>query len=771
MEQMTKNAGIAFLCNTDGTIKEVLRDELHPDTEPTPGQAFVDIVDVGSVDKARRFLVEIRIHRAAFDWELNLPFDGQVDTLHFTGGLVEGDILIVGAHSRAEVTSRFYDEMMRINNEQINALRTMMKDRSLQMRHRSDSDQTIYEELSRLNNELVALQRELAKKNAELRVEHERYRIISELVSDYAYAFRVEPDGTMFREWTTEAFVRITGFDLDCVNTYSGWQDLVYPDDVSIASKRIERLLQGIPDISEYRIITKNGRVRWLRDYCKPVWDDKAKRVVRIYGAAQDITERRLAEMALRESEERFRGIVEHSRDGIALVDESAMIVEWNQGMEHITGLKKEEVLNRSYREMQSRLWANDRAQSAVNDRMKAEIERFLQTGEAPWIDQPTENEIRRTDGALRSVQTLTFRIPTSGGYMLGSIARDTTERKAAEDALHKSERRFRAVIAHNADGVIVVDQEGIVKLINPAGERLFGRSATELLDKPFGFPVVTGSKAEIEILRQGGEVVIAEMSVSNVDWEGRPACLASMRDITARKRAAQDRERLIHELDAFAHTVAHDLKNPLNSILGFAETLLEDAGYLEEEEKVHCLEAIVKSAHKLDNIINALLFLARVRQEVEVPMMPLNMAQIVAEVQERLAPTIEGYRATVVVPASDAWPDARGYAPWVEEVWVNYFTNALKYGGRPPRVELGAKVERGTGRVRFWVRDNGAGLTLEEQSRIFIPFTRLNQAKVEGHGLGLSIVQRIVEKLGGEVGVNSEPGEGSVFSFTLPAK
>ena len=110
------------------------------------------------------------------------------------------------------------------------------------------------------------------------------------------------------------------------------------------------------------------------------------------------------------------------------------------------------------------------------------------------------------------------------------------------------------------------------------------------------------------------------------------------------------------------------------------------------------------------------------------------------------------------------------GYGPWVEEVWTNDISNAIHYGGQPPRVELGATVE-GENRVRFWVRDNGPGLTPKEQARLFMPFERLNQAQIKGHGLGLSIVRRIVEKLGGQVGVHSVPGEGSTFSFTLPVK
>jgi two-component system sensor histidine kinase/response regulator len=107
------------------------------------------------------------------------------------------------------------------------------------------------------------------------------------------------------------------------------------------------------------------------------------------------------------------------------------------------------------------------------------------------------------------------------------------------------------------------------------------------------------------------------------------------------------------------------------------------------------------------------------------------------------------------------------GHGPWVEEVWVNYLSNAIKYGGRPPRVELNAAIQS-DGMVCFWVRDNGPGIALDEQIRLFEPFTRLDHIRAGGHGLGLSVVRHIVEKLGGQVGVSSAPGQGSMFSFTL---
>jgi len=147
-------------------------------------------------------------------------------------------------------------------------------------------------------------------------------------------------------------------------------------------------------------------------------------------------------------------------------------------------------------------------------------------------------------------------------------------------------------------------------------------------------------------------------------------------------------------------------------------------------------------------------------------------MNQIVTEAQTRLNDLIKEHKAEIVAPQE--WPQALGYASWVEEVWVNYISNAVKYGGHKaegimPRVELGA-TPLSNGQIRFWARDNGAGMTEKEKNSLFTQFTRLEKVKAKGHGLGLSIVRRIMDKLGGQVGVESQVGQGSVFSFTLPA-
>ena len=133
----------------------------------------------------------------------------------------------------------------------------------------------------------------------------------------------------------------------------------------------------------------------------------------------------------------------------------------------------------------------------------------------------------------------------------------------------------------------------------------------------------------------------------------------------------------------------------------------------------------------------------------------------------QSLSHIIEERRAEIILPES--WPTAVGYGPWIEEVWANYLSNGLKYGGKPPRLQLGGE-ELVNGSIRYWVKDNGSGLSPEEQGKLFQAFSRVHSDSIQGHGLGLSIVGRIVKRLGGKAGVESESGRGSLFYFTLPA-
>jgi signal transduction histidine kinase len=221
-----------------------------------------------------------------------------------------------------------------------------------------------------------------------------------------------------------------------------------------------------------------------------------------------------------------------------------------------------------------------------------------------------------------------------------------------------------------------------------------------------------------------------------------------------------------VDELDAFAHTVAHDLRNPLTVVNSYSILLNEDFETLTADERSQCVTQILNYTKKMDNIISELLVLASVHGMDEVPLRPLDMMIVVHEALSHLFPLQEEHQATITQP--ERWPASIGHAPWIEEVWKSYISNAIKYGGDPPLIELGA-TPQANGTVRFWVRDNGQGLTAEQQSQLFAEFTQLHGVHARGYGLGLSVVRRMVERLGGSVGVESAVGASSTFYFTLP--
>ena len=328
--------------------------------------------------------------------------------------------------------------------------------------------------------------------------------------------------------------------------------------------------------------------------------------------------------------------------------------------------------------------------------------------------------------------------------------------------------------VAHHAvfesmeDGVIVMDDQRRVVDVNPAAAALLDWDRARVVGQnmpDFLLGHLRSSLQQAAKPQPNTEIMVADsmfdVSVSPLIQSGRHVSghLVVLRDIT-------ERVKLIEELDAFAHTVAHDLKNPLALLLNYSAMLQDDNMPLSPNQTHEFLGYIGRYSQKMSSIVNELLLLAAVRQDDMILLESLDMAAVIAEAQGRLQMMIADRAAHISGP--DDWPLVVGYGPWVEEVWANYLSNAIKYGGTPPRIILGYDVTD-NGSVRFWVRDNGAGLSAEQQSGLFLPFTRLQTVRAKGHGLGLSIVRRIIERLGGTVGVESSPGTGSTFYFTLP--
>lgn len=336
-------------------------------------------------------------------------------------------------------------------------------------------------------------------------------------------------------------------------------------------------------------------------------------------------------------------------------------------------------------------------------------------------------------------------------------------------------------------EGIVVVDATGTIIIVNQRAEELFGYREDEIVGQSLGVLLPgkyeashtqfvdiyfrnpwqrhLGQGMDLVGQRKDGTELPLEISLSHVDTPVGKMAIAFITDITERRQIEQELRLRNKELDSFAHTVAHDLNASMSLIVGYSDTLAAIHRTLSPDELHNYLLLIARNGRKMSNIINELLLFANMRKE-DVPLKPLNMSLIVTEALRRLSYEIDAAEAEIIQP--DSYPQAIGYSAWVEEVWFNYISNGLKYGGQPPRLELGSTVHKDD-TVSFWVRDNGEGLTPGQRAVVFNPSSQTGMLRVKGHGLGLSIVRRIIEKLNGRVYVQSKLGEGSTFGFTLP--
>jgi signal transduction histidine kinase len=200
--------------------------------------------------------------------------------------------------------------------------------------------------------------------------------------------------------------------------------------------------------------------------------------------------------------------------------------------------------------------------------------------------------------------------------------------------------------------------------------------------------------------------------------------------------------------------------------MIGFADLVNQYHERMSSDEIRENIRTTIDIGQHMITILDGLLMLAHIQHAITIEMTSLDMHQIIEHVTRSLNYDIRKYRVHIYLP--EVWPSARGYTPWVETVWMNYISNAIKYGGSPPVIRLGAEATD-NGYAHFWVQDNGAGLSSEEQQQLFHPFVRLRKHEVEGHGLGLTVVKKIMEGLQGSILLESEVGKGSRFGFTLP--
>lgn len=345
-------------------------------------------------------------------------------------------------------------------------------------RSHDELEQRVQERTTELAAANQALQAEIAehyRTEQALRKSEARFRTISELVSDFAYALAIEPGRNPVLEWITDAFTTITGFTAQEVEAQGGWYSLTYKDDQTVVKQHHDWMLTGFQsDEYEFRILTKQGNIRWLRNHCRGLWDEQEKRVVRIYGGVKDITEWKQAMEAVRESEQKFHCFFEQSNDSLVLMNDYSYIIECNHRTEQLLGQQQFDVAGLPLWDVLFQASPASQRTEEYAQQVKNNIKTILDGEQAP-ANMCILQEVRHADGTHRFLDVLAFPIQADKGKLAGAIIRDITAQKRSEESLRESEERFRTIANFTYDWEYWQAPDGTYLYVSPACERITG--------------------------------------------------------------------------------------------------------------------------------------------------------------------------------------------------------------------------------------------------------------------------------------------------------
>ena len=496
-----------------------------------------------------------------------------------------------------------------------------------------------------------------------------------------------------------------------------------------------------------------------------------------------DITPRKRAEEKLRESEERFRNIFNQSTAGIAQVGLDLRYTLVNQRFCEITGYSAAELQAKTCAEI---TFAEDRAGE------RAVFENALRDGKPSFI----ELRYVRPDGSMVWVRNHISQMKDAEGRVcrLLAVSLDITEQKRAQEIA----ARLAAIVEHSDDAIFSTDLDGVIHSWNRGAERLYGYSKAEVVGCPIAILAPEGYDSEqariFEQIGQGQTVENYEtirrrkngtrfhvsLTVSPVkDPRGLIIGVSKVaRDITEKVRAREileqtvaqrtaSLEQALAQMEDFTYTVSHDLRAPARTVRGISQAALEDFGSTMPAELRGFLEKISRSAERMDQLIRDILDYSRVSR-AEVKLWPVQLDPLVAAIiSER--PEMQPQHAQIKICAPLG--PVLAHEPSLAQALTNLLANAVKFvpPGATPKVEV--RTERNSGSVRLWVADNGIGVNPKYQHRLFKVFERAHDSALyQGTGIGLAIVRKAAEKMGGKVGVVSDGLTGSSFWIELPA-
>ncbi|MDY6964712.1 MAG: PAS domain S-box protein [Halobacteriota archaeon] len=562
------------------------------------------------------------------------------------------------------------------------------------------------------------------------------------------------------------------------------WFDSFIPEKGREGAKTVfQKLVTGETESVEYfedATLTKSGEERLISWHDTAVTDDSGN-ILGIFKSGEDITERSRAEEAIKAKEEKYRDVVENIKEGLYNMDLKGRVYFINPKIaEKISGYEIDEIEGKSL----NKLVPKEEASVAIK-----KLQKVLK-GE---VVHNYETKIKTKDGTVIPIlMSMTPKMKYGKVTGLFGVVNDISELKEAEKALRESEKKYSAIVNGGSDGVIIIkdlkvvfsnqktlDLIGYPKIDDTRQLNLFKIVRHEYLLKAFDRyrRRMAGEEVpqtlEIELSHKDGHVIPAELNSSKIEYNGGPADVIFLREITERKMADEklkktlkDLERSNRELEQFAFVASHDLQEPLRMVGSYVQLLSRRYSGKLGPDADEFIEYAVDGATRMHNMINDLLTYSRVGRRGKT-LEPTDCETVLDNALLALLKIIEENNAVIT---HDPLPTVMADDDQLVLVFQNLIDNAIRYRSEnPPSIHISAEEKSD-----FWlfsVRDNGIGIDPEYKDMIFQVFFRLRDREQYGTGMGLANCEKIVERHGGRMWVESKPGEGSTFYFTIPLK
>ncbi len=485
-----------------------------------------------------------------------------------------------------------------------------------------------------------------------------------------------------------------------------------------------------------------------------------------ISASIRDITERK-------KSEQKFKALLDAAPDATVIVNEKGIIEMINHQTENLFGYAREEIIGKTV----ELLLPVDVKEKHVSHR-----QHFFRAPKIRSMGAGLELNAVKKNGTTFPVEISLSPIQTKEGLLVSASVRDITGRKKLED-------KFRALLDSAPDATVIVNEKGLIQMINRQTENLFGYTREEMIGKPVEILIPhelhgrhmnhrenfinaarvrqMGEGFELNAVKKDKTRFPVEISLSPIQTEEGLLVSASVRDISLRKNLENELKRTNSELEAFTYSVSHDLRAPLRAIIGFTAILEEDYSSKLDDEARRITSVIRNNTLKMGHLIDDLLTFSRLGRQ-DIVKTNIDSGAMIREIIGDLAPENgERHIQWVIQPL----PPVKADINTIRQVWVNLISNAIKYSGNKPHSHIEIGSFHREGQTSFFIKDDGVGFNEKYKDKLFKVFQRLHNAEeFEGTGVGLALVEKIISKHGGKVWAEGQEGRGASFYFSLPS-